>query len=84
MVKLKQQKTQALTGFAQNQKNQVRRFRGSIYVDLLIDSSDAVNLDRQRALEQLDLYADKIPNSFVGGVAMYDPQNIEKPLDREI
>lgn len=64
------------------------KFRGSIYVDLFIPDAFKDNkLDvegmREEARKQLDEFADVIPNSYIGGVAMMS-SNLLKPMDQEI
>jgi len=61
----------------------MRRFRASIYVDVWVPETDNLEDDRAKATEQVNEFQDKIPNSYIGGVAKYS-RNLLKPLDREI
>lgn len=59
-----------------------RRFRASIYVDIFIPETD-LEKDREEARKQVEEYSSQIPNSYVGGVAEYNPHRRD-PLDREL
>ena len=61
-----------------------RRFRASIYTDILVPQTDDLEQDRERAQEIAEDFAREIPNSYVGGVAYYNPQNLSLSLDKEI
>lgn len=62
-----------------------RRFRASIYVDVWVKETDNLEEDRQQAWAEVSQYLEKIPNSYVGGVAYLPPgRDLLKPLDREI
>jgi len=65
-----------------NEWKQERRFRASIYVDLYIPQTDNPVTDRAMAQAEADKIAAKIPNAYVGGVALYQPGALG--LDREI
>lgn len=62
-----------------------RRFRASICVDVWVKETDDLEDDRQQAWAEVSQFQQKIPNSYVGGVA-YLPlgRDLLKPLDREI
>ena len=60
-----------------------RRFRASIYVDVWVKQTDNLEEDRKKAEEQVREFQEQIPNSYVGGVALYQ-HNLLQPLDREI
>jgi len=59
-----------------------RRFRASIYVDVWIESTDNLEVDRKKAEEQINKISDQIPNSYVGGVAVLDRDGLM--IDEEI
>lgn len=62
-----------------------RRFRASIYVDVWVKETDDLEDDRQQAWAEVSQFQQKIPNSYVGGVAYLPPgRGLLKPLDREI
>lgn len=60
-----------------------RRFRASIYVEIYVKETDDLEDDRLRATEKLREYQQKIPDSYIGGVAHHQPSFVES-LDREI
>lgn len=60
---------------------QQRRFRGSIYVDVIVEGSADLETDRSKAQEQLEQISQSIPNSYVGGVGYFGDNST---LDREI
>lgn len=64
--------------------NTERRFRASIYVDLFVPKTDDLEQDRMVASKQLEEYTHKIPNSYVGNIAAYNPHNLLNPLDKEL
>lgn len=47
-----------------------RRFRGSVYVDIFVPITDNLETDREEARQELEEYAQQIPNSYVGDVAL--------------
>jgi hypothetical protein len=72
-----------------------RRFRASIYLDVWIDSDKDLEDAREEAMQQVRrviTHAEDRPeysapgcvNLYVGGVARYTPENLLKPLDRDI
>lgn len=74
-----------------------RRFRVSIYLDVFIEEGDNETLEQSRAkaeeqVRRVITHVDNLPsysapgccNLYVGGVAHYTPENLLKPLDREI
>jgi len=60
------------------------RFRASIYVDIFVESMGDLEKEREEARKQVEEFADKIPNSYVGDVAYYTPSNLMNPFDKEI
>ncbi len=61
-----------------------RRFRCSLYVDIWVPESGDLEADRSQAERRMKQISDKVPNSYVGGCAAYNPHNLMKPLDKEI
>ena len=61
-----------------------RRFRASIYIDIFVPQTDDLERDREAAKAEADMASDSIPNSYVGGVAFYNPRNLMNPLDKDI
>jgi len=61
-----------------------RRFRASIYMDIFVPETDDLEGDREAAKAEADMISDNIPNSYVGGVAYYNPRNLMNPLDKDI
>ena len=62
-----------------------RRFRCSLYVDIFVPQTEDLEADRKRAEARMEKIRTRISyNSYVGGVAAYDPHNLSKPLDKEI
>ena len=61
------------------------RFRSSIYIDTYIDQEN-LEFEEARAIAEdtITAYASVIPNSYVGGTALFTPTNILQPLDKEI
>jgi len=59
------------------------RFRASIYVDVWVESTGNPDLDRDIAEVQVKEFQEKIPNSYIGGVARYRPTETES-LDGKI
>ena len=62
------------------------RFRASLYVDIFISPDAANDLESARMLaeEKMDKLSNAVDNSYVGGVAYYDPHKSGDPLDRDI
>jgi hypothetical protein len=67
-----------------NEGHGERRFRASIYVDVFVPETDDLEADREAATKEMEEYARNIPNSYVGGVASYNPHNLSKSLDKDI
>jgi hypothetical protein len=65
-----------------NQKGEMRRFRGSIYVDGLVPSTDDKEYDRKLAVKILEKYASKLPTRefYVGGVG-FKQRSFMEPYD---
>ena len=61
-----------------------RKFRGSIYIDVWVPETDNLETDREVAESKILEYANQIPNSYIGGVALYHTKGIMNPLDRDI
>tara|TARA_Y100000593_G_C4232808_1_gene297898 strand:+ start:80 stop:277 length:198 start_codon:yes stop_codon:yes gene_type:complete len=61
-----------------------RRFRASIYVDIIVPESDDLEKDRAKAEWIVGAISKDIRcENYVGGVA-HKTNNLLKPLDREI
>lgn len=58
------------------------RYRGSIYVDIFIDDDVDIEEGRNRAESVLNDISNKIPNSYVGGVGLFNGGSLG--LDRDI
>ncbi len=72
-----------------------KRFRASIYVDVFIEDEEDLEKAREKATKQVQEIVEHISetpkniapdvcNPYVGGVAHYTPENLLKPLDKEI
>ena len=61
-----------------------RRFRASIYVDVFVPETDDLEKDREEARKKIEEYREYVPNSFIGGVAYYNPEKGFNVLDSEI
>lgn len=48
-----------------------KKYRGTIFVDVIIESSENEATDKQEAQRQIEEYAAKIPNSFAGDVESF-------------
>ena len=61
------------------------RFRSSIYIDSIIDQTNlTIEEARANIEDEVEAYASVIPNSFVGGTALFTPSNLVKPFDKDI
>lgn len=56
------------------------RFRASIYVDCFISTTDDINEAREIAKTKVEEIAGKIPNSFVGDVALTTGFELDREL----
>lgn len=65
-----------------NQKGEMRRFRGSIYVDGLVPNTDDKEYDRKLAIKILENYASKLPTRdfYIGGVG-FKQRSLMEPYD---
>lgn len=65
-----------------NQKGEMRRFRGSIYVDGLVPNTDDKEYDRKLAIKILENYASKLPTRdfYIGGVG-FKQRSLIEPYD---
>lgn len=61
-----------------------RRFKASIYVEIFVPITPDLEVDRQRARDIVRDYQEKIPNSYIGGVAHLRSDDPLNPLDKII
>ena len=61
-----------------------RRFRASIYVDVFVPETNNLEDDREEARNKVEEYREEVPNSYIGGVALYQPEKGFNVLDAEI
>ena len=73
----------------------MRRFKASIYLDVWIDSQVDLETARHEAEKQVKqlirstarrprYMAQNCCNLYLGGVALFTPGNLKRPLDKEI
>ena len=65
-----------------SEKGQMRRYRGSIYVDGLVPETDDKEYDRKLAIKILENYAKKLPTAeiYIGG-AGFKQRSLTDPYD---
>ena len=59
-----------------------RRFRASIYINIFVDRTNDLEVDRKTALQEVEEISNGIPNSYVGGVGYFAGDSLT--LDKEI